>query len=84
MSSVRDFFLPVRLNRQKFTASASQTVVTLTSISIPASDPTRVLVSINGREQPEDAYDVDSSTQITLSEAMEGGEIISVTVPSLG
>lgn len=84
MSNIRDFYPPVTLQRQKFTASASQTIFTLTTISIPNSDPERVIVSINGREQPEDAYTVDSTTQITLSEAMEGTEIINVSVPRLG
>ena len=82
MSEVTDFMIPVRLRREKQTAISSQTIVTLSSITIPNADSDRVILSIQGRQQTTDAYIVDSSTQITLSEAMEGGEIIEVIVPS--
>jgi len=84
MSNVRDFYVPVKFRNQKFTATASQTIFNLTTISVPNSDSERLMVTIDGQKQPVDAYTINSPTQVTISVAMEGGEEVEFIVPGLG
>ena len=84
MSNIRDFYTPVKLRRQKFTATASQTIFNLTTVTIPNSDSERLLMMIDGQQQPSDAYTINSPTQVTISESMEGGEEVEFIVPGLG
>ena len=82
MSNVIDFMIPVKFKREKQTATNGQTLFTLTTITVPNADSERVIVSVNGREQPSDAFIVNSATTLTSSEAMEGGEIVQFTIAS--
>lgn len=82
MSSVLDFMLKPKLKSQVFSATASQTVFTLTSISIPDTDQEKSILIVNGKTQPYGAYTVDSSTQITISEGLEAGDHVEVKIPS--
>ena len=74
--------IPIKLRSEKLTSTETQSVFTLSSLTIPNSDPLRVMVNINGKKQPTDAYTVDSTTQITLSESLELNDIVEVIVPS--
>lgn len=82
MSNLSQFLMPIKLSRQTLVASASQTIFNLTTITIPNSDPKRVIVEISGLTQPEGSYTINSPTQVTLSESMEGGESVNFTVPT--
>jgi hypothetical protein len=82
MSNLRDFLAPCRYNEETLTATAGQTVLTLSSISIPGGNTRRVLLFINGTRQNVGAYTVDSPTQITVSEALELNDKVIVTVSS--
>ena len=82
MSTIEQFLLPVKFKTQEFTATAAQTIITLTTISIPGADSERVRLYINGRRQASSAYSVDSTTQLTTSEGMEAGDLIEVEVIS--
>lgn len=82
MSLVNQFMIPIKLRSEKLTSTETQSVFTLSSLTIPNSDPLRVMVNINGKKQPTDAYTVDSTTQITLSESLELNDIVEVIVPS--
>ena len=80
MSSVVDFMIKPKLRSQ--TATASQTIITLTSISVPGADQEKSILIINGKEQPYGAYTVDSSTQITIPDGLESGDHVEVKIPS--
>lgn len=82
MSNIIDFLTPVRFKSQALTATASQTVFTLTTITMPNSDQERTFLTVNGIKQPYSAYTVDSTTQFTLSEGAEVGDVVEMTVPS--
>ena len=82
MSSVNQFMIPIKLRSEKLTSTETQSVFTLSSLTIPNSDPLRVMVNINGKKQPTDTYTINSTTQITLSESLELNDIVEVIVPS--
>ncbi len=82
MSQLSQFLARVKLKSEKLTSTASQTIFTLSSVTIPGPDQESLLVIINGKKQPLDAYTVDSSTQITISEGLEAGDIVEVIVTS--
>jgi hypothetical protein len=82
MSFVNQFMIPIKLRSEKLTSTADQSVFTLSSITIPNSDPLRVMVNINGKKQPTDAYTINSSTQVTMSENLELNDIVEIIVPS--
>lgn len=82
MSLVQQFMIRPKLKSQVFTATAGQTIFTLTTIDIPNSDSERCILLIQGKVQPSSAYTVDSTTQITLSEGVEDGDHVEVRVPS--
>lgn len=82
MSSVVDFMIKPKLKSQTFSATASQTIFTLTTISIPNADQEKSILIINGRTQPYGAYTVDNATQITISEGLEVGDHVEVKIPS--
>lgn len=82
MSLVNQFMIPIKLRSEKLTSTETQSVFTLSSLTIPNSDSTRVMVNINGKKQPTDAYTINSTTQITLSESLELNDIVEVIIPS--
>ena len=82
MSSVNQFMIQIKLRSEKLTSTETQSVFTLSSLTIPNSDPLRVMVNINGKKQPTDTYTINSTTQITLSESLELNDIVEVIVPS--
>ena len=82
MSLVNQFMIPIKLRSEKLTSTETQSVFTLSSLTIPNSDPLRVMVNINGKKQPTDTYTINSTTQITLSESLELNDIVEVIVPS--
>ena len=82
MSSVVDFMIPVKLKSEEQSSTASQSVFTLVSISIPDADEDRLIVNIAGKKQPKTAYTVDSSTQVTMSESLELNDLVEFIVPS--
>lgn len=80
MAVLSDYIAKVRFKSQKFSAIASQTVFTLSTVSINNGDPEYAIVMINGKKQPPDAYTVNSSTQITTSEGLELNDVLEVIV----
>ena len=82
MSSVLDFMLKPKFKSQVFSATASQTIFTLTTIAIPDADQEKSMFIVNGKEQPYSAYTVDSATQVTASEGLEAGDHVEVKVVS--
>lgn len=82
MSSVADFMLPIRLRPEEQSASAGQTIFTLTTIEIPGADEDRVIININGKKQPKTSFTVNSSTQVTMSEALELNDLVEFIIPS--
>lgn len=80
MSSVDQFMIPIKFKSQEFTAIASQSVFTLTTVTIPNADIENCRLNINGKTQPDTAYTVDSTTQITTSEPLEAGDFVEVVV----
>lgn len=80
MAVLSDYMAKVKLKSEKLTSIASQTVFTLSTVTIRNSDPDCAFIVINGKKQPQDAYTVDSTTQITLSEGLEVGDVVEVTV----
>lgn len=82
MSEVADFLIPVKLKTEEQTAAVSQSVFTLSSITVPNADTDRLIVAITGVKQPKSSYTVDSTSQVTMDDALEGGELVEFTVPS--
>lgn len=82
MSSVVDFMIKPKLKSQVFTATASQSVFTLTTITIPDADQEKSILIINGKEQPYSSYTVDSSTQITVSGGVELDDHVELKIVS--
>lgn len=80
MSVINQFMVKIKYDQEVFTGTAAQTVLTLSTISIPDSDINQSTVIVNGSTQPKSAYTVDSATQITLSEGVEAGDIVAVVV----
>lgn len=82
MSFVNQFMIPIKLVSEKLTSTDNQSVFNLSSLTIPNSDPTRVMVNINGKKQPTDAYTINSTSQLTMSENLELNDIVEVIIPS--
>jgi hypothetical protein len=82
MSNVLDFMIPVKFKTEEITATAGQTVFTLSTITIPSGDVERCFITINGSKQAATSFTVDSTTQFTLDEGAELNDLVEVTVPS--
>jgi hypothetical protein len=72
--------IPIKRRSEEITATGGESVITLSTITIPGADSERAVVSVNGKLQPQTSYTVDSATQITLSENLELNDLVEVFV----
>lgn len=82
MSNLIDLLAQIVRLTEVQTATVGQTIFTLSSITYITNLPGHLTVRINGKTQPETAYTKTSSTQVTLSEALEGGETVEFEIHS--
>lgn len=80
MSVIEQFMMPIKFKSERIVSSAGQSVFTLITVSIPNGDSEQAIVIINGNRQPQDAYTVDSSSQITMSESLELNDLVEIVV----
>ena len=80
MSSIEQFMIPIRFKSERITATAAQSVFNLVSIVLPSTDPQDSIVIINGKRQPQDAYTINTTTQVTMSEALELNDLVEIII----
>lgn len=81
MSLYSEFLPKLRAKTEEQSATASQTVFNLSTLSYEVGSGDLVVV-INGKTQPRTSYTETSSTVVTLSEGLESGDLVQFKKPS--